>query len=90
VPDTLFAFAFANLLEPHHAASVRVPVDEVERRVAIPAYVGLQSPTPAQERWLHVRLVIGKWLGLEFDPAKQFWCPVALRVEAMSGSSPRR
>jgi len=55
VPGMLFYFA--DTLEPHKRRSVRVPVDEVERTVAIPFDLAVQNSTPMQECLLRVRWV---------------------------------
>jgi hypothetical protein len=86
-PETLFQFIVT--LEPHESKSVRVPVDETERKVAIPFYIDAQDATPAQERFKRVRFIIRQFLGLSNDVGNVFWCPVSLRAEPKRGSSQR-
>jgi len=81
---------FAETLEPHRSKSVGVPVDEIERTVAIPFYLAVQNATPAQNRFLRIRIVIRSLLGLPNDVGNVFWCPVPLRVEPKSGNSQQR
>ena len=58
-----------------------MPIDEVERIVAIPFYLAAQNATPGHERFLRVRFVIRGLLGLPNDVGNVFLCPVPLRVE---------